>query len=127
IYVVGPYTWLGEAAGGHLTDSTIGIVLAQTFVAAPFLVIAARSAFDAVDPALDDLAATLGHKPLDRFLQVDIPIAWPGIRAGMLLTWLRAVGEYGATVLLAYHPFSLPVFTYEQFSGFGVPPTQAPT
>ncbi|TWP34965.1 ATP-binding cassette domain-containing protein [Leekyejoonella antrihumi] len=127
IYVVGPYTRVGQLFDGRLTDSIAGIVLAQSFVAAPFLVISARSAFESVDPALDDLAATLGHRPLARFTRVDIPIAWPGIRAGMLLTWLRAFGEYGATVLLAYHPYSLPVYTYVQFSGYGIPTTQAPT
>jgi molybdate transport system permease protein len=54
-------------------------------------------------------------------------VAAPGIRAGALMTWLRAIGEYGATVLLAYHPYSLPVFTYVQFSATGIPDTQAPT
>lgn len=127
IYVVGPYTWLGELFGGHLTDSIVGIVIAQTFVASPFLVIAARSAFAAVDPALDDLAATLGHRPLARFVRVALPAASSGIGAGILLTWLRALGEYGATVLLAYHPYSLPVFTSVQFQSSGIPGTQAPT
>ncbi|HET7173518.1 MAG TPA: ATP-binding cassette domain-containing protein [Nocardioidaceae bacterium] len=127
IYVVGPYTPVGELFGGRLTDSVAGIVLAQTFVASPFLVIAARSAFEGVDPALEDLAAALGHHGLSRFLRVALPVAAPGIRAGLLLTWLRALGEYGATVLLSYHPYSLPVFTYVQFSGAGVPNTQAPT
>ncbi|MGI9092205.1 MAG: ABC transporter ATP-binding protein/permease [Mycobacteriales bacterium] len=127
IYVVGPYTTIGRFFGGHLTDSLTGVVLAQTFVAAPFLIIAARSAFATIDPALDDLAATLGHRPLARFWRVALPIAVPGIRAGLLLTFLRAVGEYGATVLLAYHPYSLPVFTYVQFSSTGIPSTQAPT
>ena len=127
IYLVGPYTTIGSFFGGRLTGSLAGIVLAQTFVAAPFLVIAARSAFAAVEPALDDLAATLGKRPLARFLRVSLPVAAPGIRAGLLLTWLRAFGEYGATVLVAYHPYSLPVFTYVQFSGGGLPDTQAPT
>jgi ABC-type sulfate transport system permease component len=127
VYLVGPYTWAGRLFGGALTESVTGIVLAQVFVSAPFLVIAARSAFAAVDPALDDLAATLGHRPLARFVQVQLRIAAPAIVAGMLLTWLRALGEYGATVLLAYHPYSLPVFTYVQFSGTGIPATQAPT
>ena len=127
IYLVGPYTLVGRLSGGRLTDSLAGVVLAQTFVAAPFLVIAAKSAFAGVDPVLDDLAATLGHRPLARFFRVDLPIAAAGIRAGMLLTWLRAVGEYGATVLLAYHPYTLPVFTYVQFSSSGIPTTQAPT
>ncbi len=127
IYMVGPYTTMGRFFDGRLTGSVTGIVLAQTFVASPFLIIAARSAFAAVDPALDDLAACLGKRPLARFWRVNLPVAAPGIRAGLLLTWLRAFGEYGATVLIAYHPYSLPVFTYVQFSGTGIPDTQAPT
>ncbi|MHB1445016.1 MAG: ABC transporter ATP-binding protein/permease [Acidimicrobiales bacterium] len=127
VYVVGPYTAIGRLFGGRLTGTVAGIVLAQTFVSAPFLIIAARSAFSALDPALDELASTLGHRPLSRFFRVALPLAAPGIRAGLLLTWLRALGEYGATVVLAYHPYSLPVFTYIQFSGAGIPTTQAPT
>jgi molybdate transport system permease protein len=127
IYLVGPYTFLGQLFNGSLTESVAGVVLAQTFVAGPFLVIAARSAFETVDPALEDLAASLGHRPAARFWLVTMRIAAPGIRAGLLLTWLRAIGEYGATVLLAYHPFTLPVYTFDQFSSTGIPTTQAPT
>ncbi len=127
IYLVGPYTALGQFFNGGLTDSVTGVVLAQTFVASPFLIVAARSAFAAIDPALDDLAATLGHRPLARFFRVSLRVAAAGIRAGLLMTWLRAIGEYGATVLLAYHPYTLPVFTYVQFSSTGIPTTQAPT
>ena len=127
IYLIGPYTTMGRLFGGRLTGSVAGVVLAQVFVSAPFLVIAARAAFGTVDRSLDDLAATLGHRPLSRFFLVDLPLAAPGIRAGLLLTWLRALGEYGAIVVVAYHPFTLPVFTYEQFSGAGIPTTQAPT
>lgn len=127
IYVVGPYTALGELLGGRLTDSLAGVVLAQTFVASPFLVVAARTAFAGVDPTLHDRAAALGHRPMARFWRVDLPIAAPGIRAGLLLTWLRALGEYGATVLLAYHPYTLPVFTEVQFASAGLATTQAPT
>jgi ABC-type sulfate/molybdate transport systems ATPase subunit/ABC-type sulfate transport system permease component len=127
IYLVGPYTPIGSFFGGHLTESLAGVVLAQTFVSAPFLVVTARAAFSAVDPTLADVAATLGHGPLRRFLAVAVPVAAPGIRAGMVLTWLRAFGEYGATVVLAYHPSSLNVFTYIQFSSVGLPGTMAPT
>jgi molybdate transport system permease protein len=127
IYLVGPYTFLGQLFNGGLTDSVAGVVIAQSFVAGPFLVIAARSAFAGVDTALEDLAASLGHRPAARFWLVSMRIAAPGIRAGLLMTWLRAIGEYGATVLLAYHPYTLPVFTYVQFSSTGIPTTQAPT
>jgi molybdate transport system permease protein len=127
VYIFGPYTTVGRLFHGRLTDSVAGVVLAQMFVAAPFLIIAARSAFAGIDPALDDVAASLGHRPLARFWRVSLPVAAPGISAGLLLTWLRAFGEYGATVLLAYHPYSLPVYTDVQFSGTGLFTTQAPT
>jgi molybdate transport system permease protein len=127
VYLVGPYSFLGRHFGGHLTESIFGIVLAQTFVAAPFLIVSARSAFQAIDPVLLDVAATLGHSEVSRFRRVAVPLAADGIRAGMLLAWLRAFGEYGATVVLAYHPFSLPVYTYNQFSSVGIPTTIAPT
>lgn len=127
VALVGPYTTLGQAFGRHLTDTMIGVVLAQTFVAAPFLIVSARSAFAAVDGSLSEHAASLGHRELSRFWRVNLPLAGPGIRAGLLLTWLRAFGEYGATVVLAYHPYTLPVYTYVQFSSSGVPTTQAPT
>ncbi|MGB6161218.1 MAG: ATP-binding cassette domain-containing protein [Pseudonocardiaceae bacterium] len=123
VYLVGPYTLLGQLFGGQLTDTRVGIVLAQTFVAAPFLIVAARSAFGALDPGLDDVAATLGHGRWSRFIRVAAPAAAPGIVAGLLLAWLRAFGEFGATVVLAYHPFSLPVFTYVQFGGTGITST----
>ena len=127
IYLVGPYTTVGRFFGGNLTNSMAGIVLAQTFVAAPFLVVTARAAFSAVDPGLLDVAATLGHGELSRFARVAIPVAAAGIRAGLVLAWLRAFGEYGATVVVAYHPFTLPVYTFNQFSMAGLPTTQAPT
>jgi molybdate transport system permease protein len=126
IYLVGPYGPVGRLFGGALTDDLTGIVLAQVFVAAPFLVVSARAAFAAVDPALSDVAATLGHGPLSRAVRVALPAAFGGIRAGMLLAWLRAFGEFGATVVLAYHPYSLPVFTYVQFGSTGLDSTVVP-
>jgi molybdate transport system permease protein len=126
IYLVGPYGPIGELFGGALTDDMTGIVLAQMFVAAPFLVVSARAAFAAVDPALEDVAATLGHGPMSRAVRVAFPAAFGGIRAGMLLAWLRAFGEFGATVVLAYHPYSLPVFVYVQFGSTGLDSTVVP-
>jgi molybdate transport system permease protein len=126
LYVVGPYTTVGELFDGRLTDTRAGIVLAQTFVSAPFLIIAARAAFATVDPALEDVAATLGHGRWARFRLVAVPAALPGISAGVLLAWLRSFGEFGATVILAYHPYSLPVFTFVQFDATGLSATALP-
>jgi ABC-type Fe3+/spermidine/putrescine transport system ATPase subunit/ABC-type sulfate transport system permease component len=121
LFLLGPYSWVGQLTNGALTDSFAGIVLAETFVAAPFLIIAARSAFAAVDPVLEDVAATLGHRAGSRFFRVTLPVAWPAISAGLALAWLRAFGEFGATVMVAYHPYSLPVYTYVVFGGQGLP------
>jgi len=121
LFLLGPYSPLGRLTGGALTDSFTGIVLAETFVAAPFLIVAARSAFSAVDPVYDDVAATLGHHAGSRFFRATLPIAWPAIRAGLALAWLRAFGEFGATVMVAYHPYSLPVYTYVAFGSQGLP------
>ncbi|WNC94097.1 ATP-binding cassette domain-containing protein [Paraburkholderia sp. FT54] len=121
LFLLGPYSWVGRFTNGTLTDSFAGIVLAEVFVAAPFLIIAAKSAFTAVAPVLDDVAATLGHHAASRFFRVILPVAWPAIRAGLALAWLRAFGEFGATVMVAYHPYSLPVYTYVVFGGQGLP------
>ena len=121
LFLVGYATPLGRLTGGALTDSFAGIVLAEVFVAAPFLIIAARSAFAAIDPVLEDVAATLGRGPLYVFFRVSLPIAWPAILSGLLLAWLRAFGEFGATVMVAYHPYSLPVYTYVAFGSQGLP------
>ena len=127
IYLVGPYTFLGRLFHRGLTNSPAGVVIAMTFVAAPFLVVAARSAFESVDQSLLDVAETLGHGEWSRFVRVAVPVAAPGIRGGMVLAWLRAFGEYGAVVVLAYNPATLPIYTYNQFSGAGLSTTLAPT
>jgi ABC-type Fe3+/spermidine/putrescine transport system ATPase subunit/ABC-type sulfate transport system permease component len=127
VYLIGPYTFLGQLFGEHLTDSLVGVVIAMSFVSSPFLIVAARAAFASLDGGMLDVATTLGHTDTSRFLRVAIPSAGNGIRAGMLLTWLRAFGEYGAVVILAYNPASLPIYTENQFSGRGLPTTLAPT
>lgn len=127
IYIVGPYTFLGQLSGERLIETMYGLVIAQSFVSAPFLVVVARSAFRAVDPSLGDVAATLGYGPLARFLRVEVPAASDGLRTGMILMWLRAFGEYGTTVVLAYHPYSLPVYVDNLFSSVPLSEAEAPT
>lgn len=123
LLLYGPYGPIGAPfanAGLELDSSFTGIVLSQIFVASPFVIITARSAFEAVDPALEQVAATLGKGSLEIFWRVNLPVARAGIIAGLLLGWLRALGEFGATVVMAYHPYTLPVYLYVQLSGTGV-------
>lgn len=123
LLLYGPYGPIGAPfanANLELDTSFIGVVLAQVFVASPFVIIVARAAFEAVDPTLEQVAATLGKGTLAIFWRVYLPVARGGIIAGLLLGWLRAMGEFGATVVLAYHPYTLPVYLYVQLSGAGV-------
>lgn len=115
----GPYAPLGRLV--PISDTAAGIVAAQAFVAAPFAVVAARSAFAASGAELEDVAGTLGLGPLAAFARVALPAAWPGIRAGLGLTYIRAFGEFGATLVLAYHPYGLPVATWVSFASTGLP------
>lgn len=121
LFLIGYSAPIGRLFNGTLTDSFTGIVLAEVFVAAPFLIVAARSAFATMDHVLEGVAATLGRRPAQIFLRVSLPIAWPTILSGLLLAWLRAFGEFGATVMVAYHPYSLPVYTYVAFGSQGLP------
>lgn len=121
--VFGPHGFLGgwfDARNIQIADAWPGIVLAQVFVAAPFLIVAAQVAFAGVDPALERVSYALGVPPLATFFRVSLPLAWPGILAGLPLVWLRALGEFGATVMLAYHPYSLPVYLFVQFGAQGL-------
>jgi molybdate transport system permease protein len=101
---VGPSTLLGRAAqdaGLQLTLATAGVVVALTFVAAPFYLRQAIAAFEAIDPTLLDASRTLGASPARTFALVAIPTALPGLVAGTALALGRALGEFGATLMFA--------------------------
>ncbi|WP_138469361.1 ABC transporter permease [Poseidonocella sp. HB161398] len=88
-------------AGIELLFSPAGVVLAQTYIAASVLVRAARAAFGAVDPGYAETAATLGLPPVWVFLLVEVPMAGRALLAAAILGWSRALGEFGATLMLA--------------------------
>lgn len=77
------------------------VVLAAAVMAFPLLVRSARTAFEEVDPRLVGLARTLGCGPLAAFLRVSLPLAWRGVLGGAVLAFSRALGEFGATILVA--------------------------
>jgi molybdate transport system permease protein len=94
--------------GGALRDAhiqlvlqTAGVVVALIFVAAPFYIRQAQSAFQAISPSLMDAARTLGSGEAASFLRVAVPVAGPGLIAGVALAWGRALGEFGATLMFA--------------------------
>jgi molybdate transport system permease protein len=101
---LGPNGLLGGAladAGVQLVLQTAGVVVALTFVAAPFHLRAAQSAFAAVDPRWREASRTLGAGEARTFARVAVPAALPGLGAGLALAWGRALGEFGATLMFA--------------------------
>jgi ABC-type sulfate transport system permease component len=123
LMLYGPYGTVGHLlapSGMTLVDTAAGIVLAQTFVSAPFVIVAARSAFERVEGELFEAASSMGAGAWQIFWHVGLPLARSGIAAGLTLGWLRALGEFGATVILAYHPYSLPVLNYVDLSSTGL-------
>ncbi|TXL61499.1 ABC transporter permease [Aeromicrobium terrae] len=92
---------LRDAFGVTIPFSTTAVVLAQVFVAMPFLVISVEGSFRTADPTLDEEAAMAGASRWQTFLRVNVPLAMPGILAGAVLAWARAIGEFGATITFA--------------------------
>jgi molybdate transport system permease protein len=92
---------LADATGLVLPFSLAGVVVANTFVALPFLVVTVEGALDSLDRRHEAAAATLGAGPLTVFRRVTLPMIAPSLRAGMVLAWARALGEFGATVTFA--------------------------
>ncbi|MEU6888201.1 ABC transporter permease [Streptomyces viridosporus] len=93
--------WLDAWFGITLPFTTAGVVLAETFVAMPFLVISVEGTLRAADPRYEEAAATLGASRFTAFRRVTLPLVAPGIAAGAVLAWARALGEFGATITFA--------------------------
>ena len=105
LVVIGRRGWLGEwlqeRFGINLIFTWQGAVIAATLVAFPLILRSARTAFEAVDPQLEQAARVLGLNEWAVFFRITVPMAWPGILAGTLLVFARSLGEFGATLMVA--------------------------
>jgi molybdate transport system permease protein len=120
---LGPRGVLGpvlEDAGVQLVLTTAGVVVALTFVAAPYYLRQAQAAFEALDPTVLDASRTLGAGEARTFARVAIPVARPGLLTGVALAWGRALGEFGATLMFAGSfrgvTQTVPLAIYERFA-----------
>ncbi|MEU0336984.1 molybdate ABC transporter permease subunit [Streptomyces sp. NPDC006193] len=93
--------WLDSWFGVTLPFTTAGVVVAEAFVAMPFLVISVEGALRAADPRYEEAATTLGASRFTAFRRVTLPLIAPGVAAGAVLAWARALGEFGATITFA--------------------------
>ncbi|HEY7452613.1 MAG TPA: ABC transporter permease [Candidatus Limnocylindria bacterium] len=110
-----------EVAGIQIPFTTIAVVLAQVFVAAPFFVRAARAGIGGVDADLEDAARDLGAEEASVIRRVTLPLAAPALAAGLVMCWSRALGEFGATIMFAGNlpgvTRTLPLVVYSEFQG----------
>jgi molybdate transport system permease protein len=93
--------WMDRWWDFQLPFTTYAVLMAQTFVAMPFLIIAVEGALRGADSRFEEAAATLGAGAWTRFRRVTLPLVAPGVAAGAILCWARALGEFGATITFA--------------------------
>jgi len=123
LFVFGRRFFLGsafETIGIEFVDSIAGIIIAMLFVSIPFLIDSAKEGFKKVDVRLEKVARTLGASPWQAFFRVSFPLAWRSILAGNIMMWARGISEFGAVIILAYHPMIAPVLVYERFETYGL-------
>jgi molybdate/tungstate transport system permease protein len=111
---------IADALGLSLINNPAGIALAMAFVSVPFLINSARDGFASVPERLEKAALTLGASRSRVFFTVSLPLAWRSIMTGFVMMFARGMSEFGAVVIVAYHPMIAPVLIYERFSSFGL-------
>lgn len=114
---------IGKAAdsfGFNLVGSPAAIAIAMAFVSIPFLINAARDGFSSVPERLEKAALVLGASPTRVFFTVSLPLAWRSIVSGLVMMFARGMSEFGAVVIVAYHPMVAPVLIFDRFNAFGL-------
>lgn len=106
--------------GLTLIDTQTGIMFAMMFLSSPFLINGAKEGFKNIDPKLENVARTLGANKFSVFFGIAVPNAKKDIINGMLMMWSRGLGEFGAVVIIAYHPMVAPVLIYDRFNNYGL-------
>lgn len=111
---------LGFDGRFSFVNTPVAIMLAMAFVSLPFLVNAARDGFAAVPERLEKAAMNLGASRTRAFFTISLPLAWRSIVSGLVMMWARGMSEFGAVIIVAYHPTITPVLIYERFGEFGL-------
>jgi molybdate/tungstate transport system permease protein len=123
VFMVGPYTPVGELLA-HLHASAantfLALVIAEVYESAPYYVLGAQAAFAGVEPRLEQQAALLGDRPRRVFRRVTLPLAAPGLVMSLSIAWARAMGAFGAVVIIAYHPTGIPLQIYTTLQETGL-------
>ena len=115
--------WLGyamQSIGIQIMGTVTGIVTVLTFVGLPFYVNTVKTGFESIPVRLENVSRSLGASLTGTFLRVTFPLAWRSMVVGIILCCARAISEFGAIVIVAYHPMIAPVLIYERFTAYGL-------
>jgi molybdate/tungstate transport system permease protein len=121
--VAGKNYWIGRALGEigvRIMGSVTGIITVLTFVGMPLYLHAAKDGFESISPRLEGVSRSLGASMFSTFFRITFPLAWRSMLVGIIMCSARAISEFGAVVIVAYHPMIAPVLIYERFEGYGL-------
>ena len=121
--IAGKNHWIGRMMaefGLRLMGSVGGIVTVMVFVGLPFFINAVKTGFEAVPERTEKVARSLGASPAATFFRVTFPLTWRSMVVGVIMCMARAISEFGAIVIVAYHPMVAPVMIYERFTAYGL-------
>jgi molybdate/tungstate transport system permease protein len=121
--VAGKNHWFGQMlaeVGVRIMGSVTGIVTVLTFVGIPFYLNATKAGFEAISPRLEKVSRSLGASMFSTFARITFPLAWRSMLIGLIMCCARAISEFGAVVIVAYHPMIAPVLIYERFEAYGL-------
>ncbi|MBT8491243.1 MAG: ABC transporter permease [Deltaproteobacteria bacterium] len=121
--VAGKNHWIGQIfseLGIRIMGSVTGIVTVLTFVGLPFYVNAVKNGFESISPRLENVSRSLGASMFSTFFRITFPLAWRSMLIGIIMCSARAISEFGAVVIVAYHPMIAPVMLYERFEAYGL-------
>jgi molybdate/tungstate transport system permease protein len=100
--------------------SLSGIVVVLTYVGLPFYVNTVKAGFEAIPPRMEHVSRSLGASMGQTFVRLTLPLAWRSMVVGMIMCAARAISEFGAVIIVAYHPMTAPVLIYERFTAYGL-------
>lgn len=121
--IAGKNFWLGQIMaeiGIRVMGSVTGIITVLTFVGMPFYVNAVKNGFEEVPRRLENVSRSLGASMTGTFFRVTFPLARRSMLVGFIMCAARAISEFGAVVIVAYHPMIAPVMIYERFEAYGL-------
>ena len=124
VFMVGPYTTIGTLLADlhqSATNTFLALVIAEVYESAPYYVLGAQAAFASVEPRLEQQAGLLGDRPRRVFRRVTLPLAAPGLAMAASIAWARAMGAFGAVIIIAYHPMGIPLQIYTTLQETGLP------